>query len=139
MSLVAESIGFWDLPKPEEKETITWLPIPRVARTVPFGYRVDEDDSNILRPIEKELEALEQAKDYVKRYSYREVANWLSRISERYISHVGLRKRIQHERQRKKTATTKRQWAKRYETAIATVKKIEEERIGAKETNSGAS
>ena len=82
-----------------------------------------------------ELNALEQAKIHLKQYSYREVAHWLSKNTERYISHVGLRKRIQHERQRKKTATTKRQWAKRLEEAIAAVKKIEEESLGAKEVS----
>ena len=134
MNIVAESIGFWELPKPTEKQTIEWRPIPRVSKTIPFGYKVNEKDTNILDPIDDELNALEQAKKYLKQYSYREVAHWLSRTTERYISHVGLRKRIEHERKRKKTATTKRQWVKRLEEAIATVKKIEEESLGAKST-----
>jgi len=135
MSIVAESIGFWELPKPKEKEKIQWKPIPRVSKTIPFGYEESSTDENILVPIEDELNALEQAKIHLKQYSYREVAHWLSKNTERYISHVGLRKRIQHERQRKKTATTKRQWAKRLEEAIAAVKKIEEESLGAKEVS----
>ena len=134
MNIVAESIGFWELPKPTEKQTIEWRPIPRVSKTIPFGYKVNEKDTNILDPVDDELNALEQAKKYLKQYSYREVAHWLSRTTERYISHVGLRKRIEHERKRKKTATTKRQWVKRLEEAIATVKKIEEESLGAKST-----
>ena len=135
MNMVAESIGFWELPpKPTEKQTIEWRPIPIVSKTIPFGYKVNEKDTNILDPIDDELNALEQAKKYLKQYSYREVAHWLSRTTERYISHVGLRKRIEHERKRKKTATTKRQWAKRLEEAIAAVKKIEEESLGAKST-----
>ena len=134
MNMVAESIGFWELPKPTEKQTIEWRPIPRVSKTIPFGYKVNEKDTNILDPIDDELNALEQAKKYLKQYSYREVAHWLSRTTERYISHVGLRKRIEHERKRKKTATTKRQWVKRLEEAIATVKKIEEESLGARST-----
>ena len=134
MNIVAESIGFWELPKPTEKQTIEWRPIPRVSKTIPFGYKVNEKDTNILDPIDDELNALEQAKKYLKQYSYREVAHWLSRTTERYISHVGLRKRIEHERKRKKTATTKRQWDKRLEEAIATVKKIEEDSLGAKST-----
>jgi len=136
MSIVAESIGFWELTKPKEKEKIEWRPIPRVSKTIPFGYKESTTDENILTPIEDELNALEQAKIHLKQYSYREVAHWLSKTTERYISHVGLRKRIQLERQRKKTATTKRQWAKRLEEAIAAVKKIEEESIGARETSS---
>ena len=136
MDIVAESIGFWELPKPKEKEKIEWRPIPRVSKTIPFGYKENTTDENILTPIEDELNALEQAKIHLKQYSYREVAHWLSKTTERYISHVGLRKRIQLERQRKKTATTKRQWAKRLQEAIAAVKKIEEESLGAREINS---
>ena len=136
MSLVAESLGYWDLPKPEEKEKIKWLPIPRVSKTVPFGYKVDEEDDKILVPIDEELDALEQAKKYIRQYSYREVANWLSTTTERHISHEGLRKRITNERSRKKAASTKRNWAKRYEEAIATAEKIEKERVGARETDS---
>ena len=128
--------GFWELPKPKEKEKIEWRPIPRVSKTIPFGYAESDTDKNILTPIDDELNALEQAKLHLKQYSYREVAHWLSKTTERYISHVGLRKRIQHERQRKKTATTKRQRAKRLEEAIAAVKKIEEESIGSRETSS---
>tara|TARA_R110002012_G_scaffold33287_1_gene97696 strand:+ start:326 stop:736 length:411 start_codon:yes stop_codon:yes gene_type:complete len=135
MNIVAESIGFWELPKPKEKEKIQWKPIPRVAKTIPFGYKESETDENILTPIDDELNALEQAKIYLKQYSYREVAHWLSKTTNRSISHVGLHKRVQHERKRKKTATTKRQWAKRLEEAIAAVKKIEEESLGAKEVS----
>ena len=135
MNMVAESIGFWELPKPDnKKEKIKWKPIPRISRTIPFGYKINETDNNILDPIHEELDALEQAKKYLKQYSYREVAHWLSRTTERYISHAGLQKRIEHERKRKKTATTKRQWAKRLEEAIAAVKKLEEESLGAKST-----
>ena len=72
------------------------------------------------------------ARNYVKQYSYREVANWLSKQTERYISHVGLRKRLQHERQRKNTARSLRKWADYAEKAINTIKKIEEGRTGAK-------
>ena len=52
--------------------------------------------------------------------------------SGRYISHVGLRKRLQHERQRKNTAKSLRKWAEYAETAIAKAKEIEEARTGAK-------
>ena len=70
MNIVAESIGFWELPKPTEKQTIEWRPIPRVSKTIPFGYKVNEKDTNILDPIDDELNALEQAKKYLKQYSY---------------------------------------------------------------------
>ena len=127
-----ESIGYWDLPQPDIKGyTNQWLPIPKMARTIPFGYVEDPDDSNILRPIKSELDALEKAKKYLGQYSNREISNWLSKQTGRYISHVGLRKRVQDERRRKKTASIKRQYAKRYEEVIKAAEKIETERVGA--------
>ena len=65
------------------------------SRTVPFGFKLSED-ANYLESIELELEALEKAKEYLKTCSYREVAEWLHRTTGRYISHVGLRKRIKN-------------------------------------------
>ena len=133
--MTTESIGYWDLPTPDIKGyTNQWLPIPKMARTIPFGYVEDPDDSNILRPIKSELDALEKAKKYLGQYSYREISNWLSTQTGRYISHVGLRKRVQDERRRKKTASIKRQYAKRYEEIIKAAEKIETERVGATKT-----
>ena len=130
-----ESIGYWDLPQPDIKGyTDQWLPIPKMARTIPFGYVEDPEDSSILRPIKSELDALEKAKKYLGQYSYREISNWLSKQTGRYISHVGLRKRVQDERRRKKTASIKRQYAKRYEEVIKAAEKIETERVGASKT-----
>ena len=70
--------------------------IKRKARTIPFGYKVDET-GNYLIPIELELQALEKAKEYLKTCSYREVAIWLTKKAGRYISYVGLRKRIKRD------------------------------------------
>ena len=64
----------------------------RIARTVPFGYKVSEQDEKLLEPIQEELEAIEQAKQYLKSCSYREVAGWIERKTGRYISAPGLRK-----------------------------------------------
>ena len=72
------------------------------------------------------------ARKYVNQYSYREVANWLTANSGRYISHVGLRKRLANERQRKNTAKSLRKWAEYAETAITKAKEIEEARTGAR-------
>ena len=39
------SIGKWKLPQPTDiKEENEWIPIPRIARTVPFGYKQDDED-----------------------------------------------------------------------------------------------
>ena len=102
------------------------------ARTIPFGYEADDNDPDILLPVATELDLLETARKHVKQYSYREVANWLSANSGRYISHVGLRKRLAHERQRKNQAASLRKWAEYAEKAIAKAQEIEETRLGAK-------
>jgi hypothetical protein len=106
--------------------------IPRIARTVPFGYKLNDEDPDILDPIPTELDLLEKARSHVNQYSYREVANWLSTNTGRYISHVGLRKRLLNERQRKNKAKSLLKWAEYAETAIAKAKAIEEARTGAK-------
>ena len=130
---MTRSTGEWKLPQPSDiKEDDEWIAVPRIARTVPFGYKLDENDSYILRPIPEELDALEQARKYIKQYSYREVANWLSKRTERYISHVGLRKRLAHEQQRKKQIRSLSKWAEYAETAIQKAKELEAERIGAR-------
>jgi len=64
----------------------------RVSRTIPFGYKVNEQDNKLLDPIPEELEAIEQAKNYIKSCSYREVAGWMQRKTGRYISAPGLMK-----------------------------------------------
>jgi len=132
---MTRSIGQWKLPQPTDiKEENEWVQIPRIARTVPFGYEQNKNDPDILDPIPTELDLLEKARQYVNQYSYREVANWLSTNSGRYISHVGLRKRLQNERQRKNQAASIRKWAEYAEKAIAKAKALEEERTGAKAT-----
>ena len=67
--------------------------IKRKARTIPFGYKLAEDPDYI-EPIQSELDALDEAKKFLKTCSYREVAIWLTRKTGRYISYVGLRKRV---------------------------------------------
>ena len=128
------SLGKWKLPQPTDlKEENEWLPVPRIARTVPFGYEVDPNDEDLLLPISKELDHLEKAKAYLRQYSLRQVAAWLSTNTGRYISHLGLQKRIKHERQRKDKARSLRKWAEYAEKAITKTKEIETQRTGAKE------
>ena len=130
---MSRSIGKWKLPQPTDiKEENEWVQIPRIARTVPFGYKLNDEDPDILDPIPTELDLLEKSRSYVNQYSYREVANWLSTNSGRYISHVGLRKRLENERRRKNQAASVRKWAEYAEKAIAKAKALEEERTGAK-------
>jgi len=120
----------WKLPVPEETEDgFNWQPVVRIGRTVPFGYEQDPTDLDILQPIVDELELLERAKKYLKQYSYRDVANWLSEQSGRYISHVGLMKRVKLEQKRKRQASNQRYLAERYKEALQKAERLEE-RIG---------
>ena len=130
---MTRTAGRWKLPQPTDiKEENEWVQIPRIARTVPFGYKQNEEDPDILDPIPTELDLLEKARAYTNQYSYREVANWLSTNSGRYISHVGLRKRLQHERKRKNQAKSIRQWAEYAEKAIAKAEEISSQRTGSR-------
>ena len=133
--MMTRSIGRWKLPQPTDiKEDNEWISIPRIARTIPFGYVQDDNDPDVLRPVPDELNLLEKARTYVNQYSYRQVANWISTQTGRYISHVGLRKRLENERQRKNQAKGILQWADYAEKAIAKAKALEEERTGARAT-----
>ena len=127
------SLGRFKLPQPVDvQEENEWLSIPKVARTVPFGYKLNEEDPDILDPIPHELNKLQQAKKYLKQYSYREVANWLSTNTGRSISHVGLMKRLTNEQRHKKQATSLRKWADYAKKALAKAEKIETQRTGAR-------
>lgn len=116
----------WKLPAPPKKEGQEWLPVVRLRHgvPVPFGYKEDPEDKDILLPIPKELELLEQAKKHLKKYSFREVAHWLSYESGRYISHMGLQKRIKIESKRQREAANARYWAERYEKAARKAEEI---------------
>ena len=129
------SLGKWKLPQPtdlKDEDEKEWIQIPRIATTVPFGYKINEDDNELLDPIPYELEALQLARRYIKQYSLRQVANWLTTKTGRQISHIGLRKRLLHERQRKNKARTLKRWSEYAQKAIEKAKAIEESRIGAK-------
>ena len=127
----------WKLPQPTDiKEHNEWIPIPRISRTIPFGYDVDPDDPDVLLPNEHQLDMLEKAQKYLKQYSYREVANWLTRNTGRSISHVGLRKRLDNERRRKNKSGSLRRWADYAKKAIAKAEELEAKRLGAKPQSS---
>ena len=70
------------------------IKIKKRAKTVPFGFK-ESSTPGYLEPVREELQALDQAKDYLKNCSLRETASWLHRKTGRYISHVGLKKRIE--------------------------------------------
>ena len=70
------------------------IKIKKRARTIPFGFK-QSNDPNYLEPVKEELDALRQAREYSKTCSLRETASWLHRKTGRYISHVGLKKRLE--------------------------------------------
>tara|TARA_Y100000590_G_scaffold266103_1_gene298895 strand:- start:44 stop:346 length:303 start_codon:yes stop_codon:yes gene_type:complete len=70
------------------------IKIKKRARVVPFGFK-ELQNSNYLEPVKEELDALKQAQEYLKTCSLRETAKWLHRKTGRYISHVGLRQRLE--------------------------------------------
>jgi hypothetical protein len=134
--MMTKSVGQWKLPQPTDiKEDNEWVPIPRISRTIPYGYELDPNDNFILLPIAIELDMLEKAKKYLKQYSYREVSNWLTTNTGREISHVGLKKRLDNERRRKNKAGSLRKWADYAKKAVAKAEEIERTRLGAKENN----
>jgi len=124
----------WQIPL--QGELGEWYPVIRVGRHVPFGYEQDKEDDMLLIPIPEELELLEKAKKFLKDYSVRQVAKWLSDQSGRSISHVGLYKRVRMEEKRRRASSNYRQYAKKYKEAARKSQKIEEERLGGKHTKS---
>jgi hypothetical protein len=126
----------FSLPRPDKKDgKYIWYPTPRISRTIPWGYTV-EDDPTILIPIPEQLDLLEEAIKMKKRYSYRELANWLTTMSGRYISYSGLMNRIKNERRRKNKAARQREVAKKLEKALAQIEELENRLGGAKTRSS---
>ena len=93
-------------------------------------YEVNKDNDRLLEPIRDELEALEVAKKHLLQYSYREVAQWLTRQTGRSLSHTGLKKRIDIERKRKKTITIKRKLAQRLAQTLQEIENLETQKVG---------
>ena len=123
-------LGAYVLPQPTS--TNEYVKIPRLSRTIPFGYVVDENDDGWLQPVAIELDALEKAKKYLKQYSSRQVAAWLTTVTGREISHVGLLKRIKNEQSHKRKSSTYRKLADGYEKALKKAQEYEE-RLGTKD------
>jgi len=84
----------------------------------------------LLEPIRDELEALEVAKKHLLQYSYREVAQWLTRQTGRSLSYTVLKKRIYIERKRKKTITIKRKLAQRLAQTLQEIENLETQKVG---------
>lgn len=131
------SIGRWILPQPKNAEQDNkYIQIPRLTKKgVPFGYKVCENDPELLDPIPLELQALEKAKKYLKQYPSREVAAWLTKVTGRSISHAGLLKRLKHEQYYKTRIATLRKWAAKYKKAVEEIEKYEKRLKGVRESD----
>lgn len=124
---VKASAGKWILPQPKAATKDEFVQIPRLSlrNHVPFGYKVNEEDPYLLDPIPLELEALDKAKDYIKRYSSRHVAAWLFKVTGRSITHLGLLKRLRSEQKNKNISSSFWSWAIRYKKAIESAEKYQ--------------
>ena len=67
--------------------------VNRSSSTIPFGYKLSED-SKSYEPVERELELLDRAFEYVRTVGPAKAARWLSTVSGRKISNPGLTKRM---------------------------------------------
>jgi len=130
---------FYVLPEPPKTGPEEWESIPKLARVIPYGYKKDPDRVGWLLPIPLELEAMKKAKKYIKQYSYRQVANWLTTTTGRPISFNGLRCRLDLESKRERSKTITEKVVKEYKRALEELEKLENQRLGAtrKEDTSG--
>ncbi len=73
--------------------------LKRKSSTIPFGYKISEQDSAFLEEIPEQLEVLNEIKPLIKdrSISLREGANWILYKTGRYLSHMGLKKIVENE------------------------------------------
>ena len=104
----------------------TWRPVVRKSRQIPFGYKADPNDNTILLPIQEQLDALLEAKEYLKTCSYREVSRWLSAKTGRTITYQALHKLITKERDRQNAVQSYRHYASKAKEYAEKEKSIQE-------------
>ena len=104
----------------------TWRPVVRKSRQIPFGYEADPNDDTILLPIQEQLDALLEAKEYLNTCSYREVSRWLSAKTGRTITYQALHKLITKERDRQNAVQSYRHYASKAKEYAQKEKSIQE-------------
>lgn len=117
----------WKLPAPKKREKNIWKPVVRLGRIIPWGYEQDPNDDMVLLPIPEQLDLLEKGKDYLKRYPYQEVADWLYGESGRPITGEGLKQRIKREARGQRQAASYRYWQAQAEEAARKAERIEKQ------------
>jgi hypothetical protein len=73
------------------KKMMLGLPIMRVRSDIPFAYKVDPNNSQVLLPIDEHFKLLRKGWEYLHTCSFQEVAMWISKESGHDISYEGLR------------------------------------------------
>jgi hypothetical protein len=121
--LSERDLGAWILPAPMPDRE--WLPIPillpanfRRNTPPPYGYKKVEGDDDHYHPIPEVLDLLEEAKKHLKKYTYKEVAAWLSKKSGHPINAYHLSHRIKSEQNSRSRAATLRRAIATLETKI---------------------
>jgi len=73
--------------------------LKRKSSTIPFGYKLSENDSSYLEKIPEQLEVLEEIKPLIRdrSISLREGSNWILYKTGRPLSHMGLKKIVENE------------------------------------------
>ena len=68
--------------------------IRRSSSTIPFGYELDEDNTELLNPVPEQLEELDKMIKMIQQrtLSLREASLFLEHKTGRFISHMGLKK-----------------------------------------------
>ena len=72
--------------------------LKRKSSTIPFGYKLSENDSSYLEKIPEQLEVLEEIKPLIRdrSISLREGSNWILYKTGRPLSHMGLKKIVEN-------------------------------------------
>lgn len=100
----------------------------RVKRglVIPWGYEQHPDDKQLLLPIDEQLDVYEEAKRLLHRgCTLRDVSEWMSATTGRYISHVGLDKKIKAEVSEKRRKAANKAWENRRARIAAAEKKLD--------------
>ena len=69
----------------------------RSSSTIPFGYKLNDEDTSQLVEVPEELEALQTVAPMIKdnTLSLREGSSYLTHMTGRQISHMGLKKIVE--------------------------------------------
>ena len=90
-------LGAWILPQPPKTEEYIQIPRFKFNSNVPFGYKVNPENEDVLEPVKHELDALAQALIYLKTYPATKVAAWLTTTTGRSITPSVLLRRVRKE------------------------------------------